>query len=148
LALLAPVFQQHRVQVTTTLAEPLPLLSGDEASLQRVLINLLNNAVDAIAEGGTVTVAARVSAPPETVQPGIVIEIRDSGCGIPPELLPSIFDLFVTTKTPGKGTGLGLMVCQEIIKSHGGSIDISSQVGQGTCVRVFLPTDEEGNYVT
>jgi signal transduction histidine kinase len=144
LTLLAPVFQQHGVQVTTTLAAPLPLLSGDEASLQRVLINLLNNAVDAIDDGGTVTVAARLSVPPETVLPGVVIEVRDSGCGIPPELLPNIFDLFVTTKTSGKGTGLGLMVCQEIIKSHGGTIDISSQVGQGTCVRVFLPTDEEG----
>jgi signal transduction histidine kinase len=107
------------------------------------LINLLNNAVDAIDEGGTVTVAARVSAPPEAPRPGVVIEITDSGCGIPPELLPSIFDLFVTTKALGKGTGLGLMVCQEIIKSHGGTIDIDSQIGQGTCVRIFLPTAEE-----
>jgi PAS domain S-box-containing protein len=143
LTLLTPIFQQHRVQVTTVLAESLPLLSGDGASLQRVLINLLNNAVDALDEGGTVTVAARASAPPEAPRPGVVIEITDSGCGIPPELLPSIFDLFVTTKTPGKGTGLGLMVCQEIVKSHGGTIDLSSQVGQGTCVRIVLPTAEE-----
>jgi signal transduction histidine kinase len=143
LALLAPVFQQHGVRVTTALTESLPLLSGDEASLQRVLINLLNNAVDAMDEGGTVAVAARLSTPPETVRPGVVVEITDSGRGIPPELLPRIFDLFVTTKTPGKGTGLGLMVCQEIVKSHGGTIDIGSQVGQGTCVRIFLPIDEE-----
>jgi two-component sensor histidine kinase len=107
----------------------------------------LLNAVDAIGEGGTVTVATCASAPPETPRLGVVIEITDSGCGIPPELLPRIFDLFVTTKTPGKGTGLGLMVCQEIVKSHGGTIDISSQVGQGTRVRIFLPTDEEGSDV-
>jgi signal transduction histidine kinase len=143
LALLTSVFQQHQVQVATALAESLPLLSGDGASLQRVLINLLNNAVDAIDEGGTVTVAARVSAPPEAPRPGVAIEITDTGRGIPPELLPSIFDLFVTTKAPGKGTGLGLMVCQEIIKSHGGTIDIDSQIGQGTCVRIFLPTADE-----
>jgi signal transduction histidine kinase len=143
LTLLTPVFQQHRVQVTTALAESLPLLSGDGASLQRVLINLLNNAVDAIGADGMVTVAAHTSTSPETARPGVVMEITDTGCGVPPELLPRIFDLFVTTKTPGKGTGLGLMVCHEIVKSHGGTIDISSQVGQGTCVRIFLPTDEE-----
>jgi two-component system sensor histidine kinase HydH len=109
------------------------------------LINLLNNAVDAIDGGGTITVAARTSTPPETPRSGVAVEITDSGCGIPSELLPRIFDLFVTTKTPGKGTGLGLMVCQEIVKSHRGTIDISSQVGQGTCVRIFLPIDEEGS---
>ena len=71
-----------------------------------------------------------------------MIEITDTGAGIPPELLPKIFDLFVTTKPSGKGTGLGLVVCQEIVKAHGGTIDIESQVGQGTSVRIFLPADQ------
>jgi signal transduction histidine kinase len=56
--------------------------------------------------------------------------------------LPKIFDLFVTTKPSGKGTGFGLVVCQEIVKAHGGTIDINSQLGQGTSVRIFLPTDQ------
>jgi signal transduction histidine kinase len=73
--------------------------------------------------------------------PLVTIEITDNGAGIPPEILPKIFDLFVTTKPPGKGTGLGLAICQEIIKAHGGTIKISSQAGQGTTVQIFLPTD-------
>jgi two-component system NtrC family sensor kinase len=142
LVLLKPIFQQHRVQATTTLVESLPPLSGDTASLQRVLINLLNNAVDALAEGGTVTILTRESRLSEIDRPGVTIEVTDTGTGIPPELLPRIFDLFETTKAPGKGTGLGLAVCQEIVKGHGGTIEIHSQVGEGTCVRIFLPTDE------
>jgi len=144
LVLLKPIFRQRRVQVTTALAETLPALSGDGASLQRVLINLFNNAVDAMNGGGTVTVVTHLSPFPEAARPGVAMEIRDTGAGIPPELLPKIFELFVTTKASGKGTGLGLALSQEIVKAHGGTIDIRSQVGAGTCVRIFLPSEERG----
>jgi signal transduction histidine kinase len=93
-------------------------------------------------DGGTITVTTQMSAPPETTRAGIVLEIKDTGVGIPPEMLPHIFDLFATTKAPGKGTGLGLMVCQEIMKGHGGTIEMKSQVGHGTCVRLFFPMEE------
>ena len=76
-----------------------------------------------------------------------MIEIADSGQGISPETLPKVFDLFVTTKEAGKGTGLGLAVCREIVKSHGGAIEITSQLAEGTCVRVFLPLDHTGDQV-
>jgi C4-dicarboxylate-specific signal transduction histidine kinase len=142
LVLLNPIFQQHGVHVTTTLGESLPPLWGDDASLQRVFINLFDNAVDATKEGGFLRIATRASRSSEGNGPGIIIEIADSGTGIPPELLPKIFDLFVTTKPSGKGTGLGLVVCQEIVKAHGGTIEIKSQVGQGTSVQIFLPIDE------
>jgi signal transduction histidine kinase/Skp family chaperone for outer membrane proteins len=143
LLLVEPIFRQHRVQVNTTLAEALPLSTADGVSLQRVFINIINNAVDAMENGGTLTLVTRAAGPPQTAQRGVIVEISDTGSGIPPEILPKIFDLFVTTKTAGKGTGLGLAVCQEIIKVHGGMIDISSQVGQGTCVRIFLPAEDE-----
>lgn len=143
LILLKPIFQQHRVHVTTDLSEMLPLLRGDSASLQRVFINLLTNAVDAIEDGGVITLATREDGPPDTARPGVVIEITDTGAGIPADVLPHIFNLFMTTKATGKGTGLGLAVCQEIIKGHEGTIDIASAVGKGTCVRVFLPTEEQ-----
>jgi signal transduction histidine kinase len=142
LVLLEPVFRQHRVRAITVLAEALPSPSADEASMQRVFINLLNNAVDAMENGGTVTITTRAATPPETAQPGAIVEVSDTGVGIPPAVLSRIFDLFVTTKASGKGTGLGLAVCQEIMKGHGGTIKISSQVGEGTCVRIFLPTEE------
>jgi C4-dicarboxylate-specific signal transduction histidine kinase len=143
LVLLKPIFHQHRVQVTTALAEALPPLRGDNASLQRVLINVLNNAVDAMEQGGAVTIATRASALPEPGRLAVLIEVADTGTGIPPELLPNIFDLFVTTKAPGKGTGLGLVVCQEIVQRHGGTIEITSQVEGGTCVRISLPMDDK-----
>src|SRR5262249_24327485 len=106
LVLLKPILHQHRVQVTTALAESLLPLSGDDASLQRVLINVLNNAVDAMEKGGTVTITTCVSVSPETGRAAVIIEVADTGAGIPPEILSNIFDLFVTTKAPGKGTGL------------------------------------------
>jgi PAS domain S-box-containing protein len=142
LVLLKPIFHTHLVEVTTGLADTLPVLRGDGASLQRVLINVLTNAVDAMEGGGTVSVVTRGGTFPEAARPGVLVEIRDTGSGIPPELLPRIFELFVTTKASGKGTGLGLALSQEIVKAHGGTIDIRSQVGAGTCVRIFLPTEE------
>ena len=141
LVLLKPIFHQGRVQVRTALADGLPFPSGDGASLQRVLINVLTNAVDAMDGGGEVSVTTQLSAGAEQGRGGIVVEVQDTGGGIAPELLPRLFDLFVTTKAPGKGTGLGLAVCQEIIKAHGGTITIASQPREGTCVRLFLPTN-------
>ena len=106
-----------------------------------MLLNLFNNALDALKDGGRVKVASRLARPPEVKGEGVVIEVTDTGVGIPADILPKVFDLFVTTKEPGKGTGLGLGVCHEIAKDHGGTIEITSQLGDGTCVRVFLPTD-------
>ena len=135
-------FQQSHVHVMTELSESLPVLNADGAALQRVMINLLNNALDAMETGGTITVTTELTEPPESLRRGIVVEVTDTGAGIPAELLPKVFNLFVTTKSEARGTGLGLAICQEIIRAHGGSIHISSQVGEGTCVRIFLPTEE------
>jgi two-component system, NtrC family, sensor kinase len=142
LLLLKPVFAEKGVDVIPELAESLPLLNAHGGSLQRVLINLLNNAVDAVEREGRITIATRTIQPPEHHRLGLIIEITDTGAGISPDLLSRAFDLFTTTKTRGKGTGLGLAVSQEIVKEHGGKIDITSQVGQGTSVKIFLPTGE------
>jgi signal transduction histidine kinase len=142
LMLLEPSFHQRRVQVVPVLTEVLPPLQADGSSLQRVLINLLNNAVDALEAGGTVTVTTREAGPPEIPQPSIVLEVTDTGPGIAPEILPKMFSLFATTKSPEKGSGLGLAISQEIVQAHGGIITITSRRGEGTCVRVFLPIGE------
>ena len=143
LVLLELFFQRHQVRVIPALAESLPLLTADGGSLQRMVINLLNNAVDAMEGGGLVTVTTRAPLPSETSRQGVVLEITDTGSGIPPALLPKVFELFFTTKAPGKGAGLGLAICEEIVNEHGGIIKVTSQVGVGTCVWVFLPTEEE-----
>ena len=141
LILLQPIFLQRGVQATSSLAEHIPVVYGDGNSIQRVLINLLDNAVDACVDRGTIKVVTRECLPAANREAGITVEIIDSGNGIPSETLPKIFDLFVTTKPPGKGTGLGLVICQEIIKAHGGAIYIASQVGAGTTVSIYLPVD-------
>jgi signal transduction histidine kinase len=144
LELLRPIFQRQGIVVSSELTEALPRAQGDEASLQRVLMNVIDNAIDAMEKGGRLTAATRVSGTAEGRQAFIVIEINDSGAGIAPEVLPKIFDMFVTTKAPGRGTGLGLAVCQQIVKAHGGEIRVYSEVGKGTSVRVFLPSYGSG----
>ena len=141
LLLLKPVFAEKNVQVVSQLAESLPSLNAHGGSLQRVLINLLNNAVDSLAEERRITIATHVAQATEQQRSGIMIVISDTGAGISPDLLPTVFDFFMTTKNPASGTGLGLAVCQEIVKEHGGKIAISSQIEKGTTVRIFLPTE-------
>ncbi len=143
--LLEPIFQQHALSIELALEDALPQIKGDAASLQRLLINLLNNAVDAMAKGGRVIVVTRTRQARDSDAAGIVIEVTDNGRGIPPEVLPKIFDLFLTTKAPGKGTGLGLAICQEIAKAHGGTLEVTSRVGEGACARIFLPAVGQGN---
>jgi signal transduction histidine kinase len=140
LLLLQPVFKQRNVEVSTRLADSLPAVFGDRNSIQRVVINLLDNAVDACEQGGSIEISTRQITGTNLKKAGVVIEFADTGAGIDPQILPKVFDLFVTTKAPGKGTGLGLVICQEIIKAHGGTVNITSQVGRGTTVAVFLPT--------
>jgi len=104
----------------------------------QVFVNLLVNAAQAIEERGEIRVSTRAEGG------WAVIEVRDTGRGIPKEALPRIFEPFFTTKPVGEGTGLGLHVAYKIVKAHGGTIDIRSQVGAGTCVRIFLPSEERG----
>ena len=116
-----------------------PLLHADPSQLQQVLLNLLNNAIDAITEthgceGGEL----QVQAGPDT-NGRVRISVRDNGAGISPENLKKIFAPFFTTKPPGKGTGLGLYVCYGIIESMGGTMEVESQRGVGTTFTVYLP---------
>ncbi len=141
LLLLQPVFQQRGIEVASALADAKLLVYGNGNSIQRVLINLLDNAMDACEKNGAIKIVTRECPASATRSAGVAIEIADSGGGIPPEMLPKIFDLFVTTKPPDKGTGLGLVICQEIIRAHGGTIHIASEVGRGTTVNIYLPVE-------
>jgi PAS domain S-box-containing protein len=140
LFLLQSVFTERDVRIVTQLDESLPSVNAHGGSLQRVLINLINNALASIRQDGTITLTTRTAAFAEHARSGINIEMSDTGAGIPPDLLPRVFDPFTTTKNHANGTGLGLAVCQEIVKEHGGKIAISSQIGKGTTVKIFLPT--------
>jgi PAS domain S-box-containing protein len=113
-------------------AEPL-LVRGDRDQLKQVVTNLLNNAYDAVNDVGRIDV--QLAADPEWVH----LSVADNGGGIPPDVRPHLFEPFFTTKPEGKGTGLGLAICIGIVESHGGSIDVESQVGKGSKFIVHLP---------
>ena len=109
----------------------------DPRRIQQILINLILNGVQAMEEGGVLSVRAHE----DKGYRGFCFDVQDTGRGIPPENLSKIFDPFFTTKQVGQGAGLGLSVSHGIIERHGGRIDVKSEIGKGTTFTVFLPTD-------
>jgi signal transduction histidine kinase len=116
--------------------DQIPAVEGHTARLGQVFVNLLVNAAQAIPHGGAGDHAITLATSLEDGQ--VVVEVSDTGVGIPPEALPRIFDVFFTTKPAGVGTGLGLAICHRIVTELGGSIDVQSRFGEGTTVRVRL----------
>jgi two-component system NtrC family sensor kinase len=115
------------VRVRRALTPDLPMIWGDANALQQVVVNLLTNARDAVRAGGEIFIETRVAAePPGRVQ----LAVRDTGSGIPPEVLAKIFDPFFTTKA--EGTGLGLSISYGIVRDHRGTVDVRSTPGEGT----------------
>jgi PAS domain S-box-containing protein len=131
------------IRIATEVAPDLWTVSANKTQLEQVLMNLCVNARDAMPDGGIVTIrAGNETFDPETGlehSPQVVIEVRDTGEGIPPENVEKIFDPFFTTKQAGTGTGLGLSTVNAIVKSHGGCITVKSTLGHGTVFRVHLP---------
>jgi PAS domain S-box-containing protein len=138
------------IQLKTQFSENLWTMMGDATQLHQVLLNLAVNARDAMADGGTLTISADneiLETPPDManpVKPGfyVVIKVTDTGTGIPKEILDKIFEPFFTTKEVGKGTGLGLASVLGIVKSHGGFVQVQTEVGKGTTFLVYLPALE------
>jgi two-component system NtrC family sensor kinase len=136
--LLAYALRVDNVHVHLHLDDQVPPLWGDPHQLQQVLLNLLTNAQHALrAAPGTreVTLTTRYDAAPQQV----TLLVADTGPGIPPALQARIFEPFFTTKPPGVGTGLGLPLCRGIVEAHGGTLDVTSTVGQGATFRLTLP---------
>lgn len=133
LGLLEHQFRTHRVQVRRHLASPSVLVRGVEYKLQQVFLNLLLNARDAMPRGGWVSVTTAVS------EGEALVEVADTGVGIPAENLGRIYDPFFTTKPEGRGTGLGLSVTYGIVQEHGGTLTCESDENQGTRFRLVLP---------
>lgn len=129
--------ERQKIKIEEEISPYLPSLKVDRQRLQEALLNLANNGLQAMPEGGRLKLSAKFSGDKE-----ILIEVADSGPGIPPENLRRIFDYYFTTKD--KGMGLGLPLAHKIIKDHGGRIEVISQVGRGTIFQVFLPRQEEG----
>jgi PAS domain S-box-containing protein len=133
LALLDHQFRTGRIQVRKELVSPSPIVEGIEYKLQQVFLNLFLNARDAMPRGGWLSVSTRRR------DGRVVVEVADTGSGIPTEHLSRIYDPFFTTKAIGKGTGLGLSITYGILQEHGGTISCESAVGQGTRFTLSLP---------
>jgi PAS domain S-box-containing protein len=118
---------------------PLPPVRCFGAKINQVIMNLLSNAIDACPRGGKVTVRSRPGPGPGLDGEGVRIEVSDTGPGIPPEIRDRIFDPFFTTKPVGQGTGLGLSISYGIVQDHGGTIEMTSEMGRGTTFTVHLP---------
>jgi PAS domain S-box-containing protein len=140
------------ISVNVSLGRDLQNVSGNVTELHQVVLNLCVNARDAMMpKGGELTLRAEnMALDRETLPahedvpcgPYVVVAVADTGAGIPPEVLPRIFEAFFTTKTPDKGTGLGLSTVAGIVKHHNGFIQVHSEVGKGTEFKIYLPVTE------
>lgn len=132
-ALLAPCAREQGTQLHFDIAEGMPQVLGDRVQLEQVFINLGINALDAVAQGGTVSFAVRQT------PTSVTLSVTDDGPGIPPDVLPRSFEPFFTTKPQGRGTGLGLSLSYEIVRQHQGTLEVETELGRGTTLLVRLP---------
>jgi two-component system NtrC family sensor kinase len=133
ISLLENYARTSNIDIQTDLASDLPIIASDQAQLQQVFLNLVSNAIDAIGNSGSIEVSTR------QLDGNIHVDVKDNGPGMSPEMQRKIFEPFVTTKSGGKGTGLGLWVSLGIVEKMGGTITVESKVGEGCTFTVQLP---------
>jgi PAS domain S-box-containing protein len=135
----AAVARRRQLSLTVDVAGDVPTVFGDALALERVFSNLIRNALKFTPEGGHISVTAR-----QVVNEGgrdVVVEVRDTGPGIAPEVLPTLFERYrrAPAATRHEGTGLGLFIVKTLVEAHQGRVELESELGVGTCVRVLLP---------
>jgi signal transduction histidine kinase len=129
-----PKLDASGISLKLAVSDALPPIWADSEELELAILNLITNSLDAMPDGGTLAIRAAPS------DDGVRIEISDTGIGIPKELLPRIFDPWVTTKTAGHGTGLGLSITHDVIARHSGTIVAASDPGRETLFTIELPS--------
>lgn len=135
ISLITHKLELSSIQLDLVLGENVHEVSCDASQMQQVVINLVMNAAEAMSSGGRVGVRTRANDEADTV----ILEVEDTGAGIPEDILSRVFDPFFSTKDEGKGVGLGLAVVYGIVDAHGGTIEVQSAVGHGTTFTVSLP---------
>jgi len=132
--------EQAGIELQLRLAEDLPRVPCDPAQMEQVFLALIMNAIDAMPRGGNLWIETRLS----NDETEITIQVRDDGAGIAPDILPQIFEPFLTTKESGRGVGLGLAISRGIVERHNGRIEVASELGRGTTFTVTLPAQANG----
>jgi len=131
---------QYKIEAVTEIEENPPSIYADQQQLEQVLVNLYLNAIDAMLDGGKLTVNVGVT-PCDGTSPTLAIKVIDTGYGIEEKDLPKIFQPFFSVKKK-RGWGLGLPICERIVRNHGGKIEVQSRPGQGTSFTIHLPLDQ------
>ena len=127
--------QLRNIELHLALTQDLPHARCDCGQIEQVILALVMNAIDAMPNGGNLTLRSRKAQDPAKVQ----IEVQDDGVGMPPEVLANMFEPFFTTKERGRGLGLGLAISRNIVERHGGKIEVASEAGRGTAFTITLP---------
>lgn len=137
LLLLTKQLRNNNIEIKTSLDEDLPKVKANASQMQQVFVNMISNAKDAMESkgGGTLTLKSALSEEGKYVE----VSFKDTGCGMPKDVIKKLSEPFFTTKEPDKGTGLGTSISFSILKMHKGEIDISSKVGSGTTIRITIP---------
>jgi len=139
-AITAHAAELQNIKMAINLNSELPNIEGDSDKLQQVFVNMIINAIQAMPDGGELTIATLFAKDDNFVE----IEISDTGCGILEENIKKLFDPFFSTKETGEGTGLGLSVSLGIVERHGGAIDVRSKIGDGSTFTIKLPIRKTG----
>lgn len=129
---------RRNVRLVEKFEPSLPLIGGSSDRLQQLFLNLINNALDAMPQGGELIVSTHAE-PDQTGELKVVVDFADNGSGMVPEILAHIFDPLYTTKAPGQGTGLGLVIVSQVVREHGGEVEVESVPGGGTRFRITFP---------
>jgi two-component system NtrC family sensor kinase len=140
---MAPAFDKRNIRVVERFAPNLPLIAGSSDRLQQLFLNLINNSLDAMSEGGEIQIRTALEGKAGKAQ-RIVVDFTDTGLGMTPEVMSHIFDPLYTTKDRGRGTGLGLVIVNQVVSEHGGTVDVQSELGRGTQFRLTfsaIPAD-------
>jgi signal transduction histidine kinase len=130
--------KRQNVEVVTNY-DPEATVTCVQTQISQIILNLLVNAQQAVE--GTGRPDGRIAVTTKRDNREMLIEVTDNGTGIDPALLPKIFDPFFTTKEVGEGTGLGLSIVDNIVRAHGGRVEVASKLGEGACFRIYLPLE-------
>lgn len=139
LALVHHLARASGVEIQYVPWDALPKIRMDRGQIKQVILNLVQNALQAMPRGGTLVLQTTLEK--RDVQPWVALRVVDTGEGIPVEIISQVFEPFFTTKPPGQGTGLGLSISNHIVVEHGGFMDVESKPGQGTCFTVWFPVE-------
>jgi len=144
---MSPALDKRGIKMVFDLEEKVPLIAGSADRLQQLFLNLINNSLDAMPEGGELTVRTGTAGSKNGKSNQVVVDFADTGLGMTPEIMSRIFDPLYTTKARGHGTGLGLVIVNQVVVEHGGTVEVESEPGRGTRFRLVFSAIQNDRFL-